>query len=72
MANCLLTAGGTPLNVLTELPTFAARGEKAKALAEEAARANKARFFITAMVDSLLLWDNESRVGKSGVKRRPR
>ena len=38
------------MNVLTEFPTVAACGEKAKALAEEAANTSKATFFITAMV----------------------
>ena len=48
-----LAAFGTPLNVFTELPTFA-RGEKAKALADDAARARRTTFFIVAMVE---LWD---------------
>ena len=42
--------------VLTELPTFAALGEKAKALAEVAARAKRTTFFMMAIVDSGLYY----------------
>lgn len=50
MANDLLT-GGTTLFNLDPVATLAdVRGEKAKALADVAARANKATFFITNIV----------------------
>lgn len=50
LAKDLLTAGGTPLKVLTEFPTLAL-GENAKALAEVAAIANRANFFMSAIVN---------------------
>ena len=50
LANDLLT-GGTTLFNLDPVATLAdVRGEKAKALADVAARANKATFFITNIV----------------------
>mmetsp|Transcript_5044 Transcript_5044/g.12653 ORF Transcript_5044/g.12653 Transcript_5044/m.12653 type:complete len:81 (+) Transcript_5044:983-1225(+) len=45
LENCLLAGGTTPLNVFAVLPTLVARGEKAKALADVAARATRATFF---------------------------
>ena len=59
--------GTTPLTVFIELPTLAARGEKAKALAEVAARAKRATFFIRIAIivvfdlyDSIYNFDDSS------------
>ena len=60
LANDLLTGGTTPQVDRLLVPTLAARGEKAKALADVAARASKATFFMINIVllciNTIPLW----------------
>lgn len=63
LANCLLAGGTTPLNVFAVLPTLAARGEKAKALADVAARATRATFFVM----EIMVYGRDSCVDASSI-----
>ena len=66
LANDLLTGGTTPQVDRLLVPTLAARGEKAKALADVAARASKATFF---MINIVLLCINTVPLWIVGLER---